>query len=72
VAARTRLIEHFGLPPGTTVEELARHVAERTGQPENQVRHILGGGVEDSDEELARAASEVQRIVREVTERNVT
>ncbi|WP_067497559.1 DUF4350 domain-containing protein [Actinoplanes sp. TFC3] len=71
-AARTRLIEHFGLPAGTSVDELAAHVAARTGQPDNEVRHLLEGGVEDSDEELARAASDVQRLVRHLTERNVT
>ncbi|AGL15242.1 DUF4350 domain-containing protein [Actinoplanes sp. N902-109] len=70
-AARTRLIEHFGLPPGTGVDELAGFVAERSGRSADEVRHVLGGGVEDSDEELARAATELQRLVDEATERNV-
>ncbi|MFI5933130.1 DUF4350 domain-containing protein [Actinoplanes sp. NPDC051494] len=66
-AARARLLEHFGLPPDTEIDELAVRVAARTGLPENEVRHTLGGGVEDSDEELARAASGVQRLVKWVT-----
>lgn len=66
-AARVRLAEHFGLPGDTSVDEVAGHVAAVTGQPVTEVRHVLGGGVEDSDEELARAATTVQNLVRYVT-----
>ncbi|GAA2561561.1 DUF4350 domain-containing protein [Winogradskya consettensis] len=65
-AARTRLMVHFGMPADSTVDEVAHRVAAQTGLQENEVRHLLGGGVEDSDEELARAASDVQRLVRTV------
>ncbi|MEU4216861.1 DUF4350 domain-containing protein [Actinoplanes sp. NPDC026623] len=68
-AACLRLTEHFGMPPDTELEELAEHVAAVTGHPANEVRHALGGGVEDSDEELARAATNVQDLVRFVTGR---
>ncbi|WP_305789414.1 DUF4350 domain-containing protein [Symbioplanes lichenis] len=66
-AARTRLIRHFGLPADTSVDVLAARVAAVTGRPEDEARHVLGGGAEDSDEELARAATEVQHLVRTVT-----
>ncbi|MFI7597487.1 DUF4350 domain-containing protein [Actinoplanes sp. NPDC049681] len=66
-AARMRLAEHFDLPPGTPVDELAARVAAYTGLPEDDVRHLLGGGVEDSDAELVRAATAVQDLVRSVT-----
>jgi hypothetical protein len=66
-AARVRLAEHFGLPGDTPVDEVAGRVAAYTGQPVTEVRHVLGGGVEDSDEELARAATTVQNLVRYVT-----
>ena len=46
---------------------MAEQVAAQTGQPVTEVRHVLGGGVEDSDEELARAATTVQNLVRYVT-----
>ncbi|GGQ79401.1 DUF4350 domain-containing protein [Couchioplanes azureus] len=68
-AARARLIEHFDLPGETGVDDLAARVAAETGQPEDDVRHVLGGGVEDSDEELVRAATAVQELVRLVTGR---
>ena len=66
-AARARLAEHYGLPPDSPVDEVAEHVAAQTGQPVTEVRHVLGGGVEDSDEELARAATTVQNLVRYAT-----
>ncbi len=66
-AARRRLAGHFGLPPDVPADVLARHVAAAAGRPEDEVRHVLGGGAEDSDEELARAATEVQRLVRAAT-----
>ncbi|MEV8507927.1 DUF4350 domain-containing protein [Actinoplanes sp. NPDC051475] len=66
-AARTRLADHFDLPPGTPVDELAARVAAYTALPEDDVRHLLGGGVEDSDAELVRAATAVQDLVRSVT-----
>jgi hypothetical protein len=66
-AARTRLIRHFGLPADTSVDVLAARVAAVTGRPEDEARHVLGGGAEDSDEEFTRAATEVQDLVRAVT-----
>jgi hypothetical protein len=66
-AARRRLAEHFGLPPESPVDVVADRVAEHTGQPAIEVRHMLGGGVEDSDEELTRAATALQDLVRHVT-----
>nr|BFE75638.1 hypothetical protein GCM10020092_089390 [Actinoplanes digitatis] len=51
------------------MDEVAERVAAVTGHPVNEVRHMLGGGVEDSDEELARAATTVQNLVRYVTGR---
>ncbi|MFI5491791.1 DUF4350 domain-containing protein [Actinoplanes sp. NPDC051859] len=66
-AARSRLIEHFGLPSGTSVDELAARVAAETALPTDDVRHALGGGTEDSDAELVRAATVVQNLVRFVT-----
>ncbi|PRY17685.1 DUF4350 domain-containing protein [Pseudosporangium ferrugineum] len=66
-AARARLLDHFGLPPDTPIDPLAARVAAYTGVPEDDVRHLLGGGVEDSDEELVRAATAVQDLVRHVT-----
>ncbi|GID93469.1 DUF4350 domain-containing protein [Amorphoplanes digitatis] len=68
-AASRRLTEHFGLPPDAGMDEVAERVAAVTGHPVNEVRHMLGGGVEDSDEELARAATTVQNLVRYVTGR---
>jgi hypothetical protein len=46
---------------------VAEHVAATVGQPVIDVRHVLGGSIEDSDEELARAATTVQSLVRYVT-----
>ena len=66
-AARARLAEHYGLPADVPADEVAEHVAATLGQPVLEVRHMLNGGVEDSDEELARAAMTVQNLVRFVT-----
>jgi hypothetical protein len=66
-AARLRLAEHYGLPADVPADEVAERVAATVGQPVLEVRHVLGGGVEDSDEELARAATTVQNLVRYVT-----
>jgi hypothetical protein len=66
-AARMRLAEHYGLPPDIPADEVAERVAATLGQPVLEVRHTLSGGVEDSDEELARAATTVQNLVRYVT-----
>ena len=62
-----RLAEHYGLPPDIPADEVAERVAATLGQPVLEVRHTLSGGVEDSDEELARAATTVQNLVRYVT-----
>jgi hypothetical protein len=66
-AARLRLAEHYGLPADVPADEVAERVAATVGQPVLEVRHVLSGGVEDSDEELARAATTVQNLVRYVT-----
>jgi hypothetical protein len=66
-AARLRLAEHYGLPADIPADEVAERVAATVGQPVTEVRHVLSGGVEDSDEELARAATTVQNLVRYVT-----
>ncbi|MEU8231171.1 DUF4350 domain-containing protein [Actinoplanes sp. NPDC048967] len=66
-AARARLAEHYGLPADVPADEVAERVAATVGQPVLEVRHMLSGGVEDSDEELARAATTVQNLVRFVT-----
>jgi hypothetical protein len=66
-AARTRLAEHFDLPADTPVDDLAARVARYTNQPEDEVRHVLAGSIEDSDDELVRAATAVQTLVRYVT-----
>jgi hypothetical protein len=66
-AARLRLAEHYGLPADIPADEVAERVAQTVGQPVLEVRHVLSGGIEDSDEELARAATTVQNLVRYVT-----
>ena len=66
-AARLRLAEHYGLPADVPADEIAERVAATIGQPVAEVRHMLSGGVEDSDEELARAATTLQNLVRFVT-----
>jgi hypothetical protein len=66
-AARLRLAEHYGLPADVPADEVAERVAATIGQPVLDVRHVLSGGVEDSDEELTRAAMTVQNLVRYVT-----
>jgi hypothetical protein len=66
-AACRRLAVHFGLPPDSTLQAVAARVAAETGQPEHEVRALLGGGVEDTDEELATKAAAVQHLVRTVT-----
>ncbi|MEV4707942.1 DUF4350 domain-containing protein [Actinoplanes sp. NPDC049316] len=66
-AAQARLAEHYDLPADTPVDELAERVAADTGQPVDDVRHVLAGSVEDSDGELVRAATAVQALVRYVT-----
>jgi len=69
-AALVRLAEHFDLPADTPVDDLAARVAAYTGRPEDEVRHVLAGSIEDSDEELVRAATAVQTLVRYVTGQN--
>ncbi|GAA3940304.1 DUF4350 domain-containing protein [Actinoplanes auranticolor] len=66
-AARVRLAEHYGLPADVSADEVAERVAATVGQPVLDVRHMLSGGIEDSDEELARAATTLQNLVRFVT-----
>ena len=66
-AARLRLAEHYGLPADVPADEIAEQVAATLGRPVTEVRHVLSGGVEDSDHELARAATTVQNLVRFVT-----
>ena len=66
-AAVRRLSIHFGLPPDSGVDDVSGHVAEVTGQTAHEVRALLGGGVEDTDEDLAAKATAVQSLVRHVT-----
>jgi hypothetical protein len=66
-AAVRRLAIHFGLPPDSGVDDVAGHVAAVTGQTVHEVRALLGGGVEDTDEDLAAKAAAVQNLVRYVT-----
>ncbi len=66
-AARVRLAEHYGLPADVPADEVAERVAVTVGRPVVDVRHLLSGAVEDSDEELTRAATTVQNLVRFVT-----
>lgn len=66
-AAVRRLAIHFGLPPDSGVDDVAGPVAAVTGQTDYQVRALLGGGVEDTDEDLAAKAAAVQNLVRYVT-----
>jgi len=66
-AARVRLAEHYGLAADAPADEVAERVATTVGRPFLEVRQLLSGGVEDSDEELARAATTVQNLVRFVT-----
>jgi hypothetical protein len=68
-AARSRLISHYGLPPETGADELAAHVARELARPEDEVRQVLTGSVPNTDEDLARAATEAQNVVREATGR---
>jgi uncharacterized protein DUF4350 len=74
-AARRRLAEHFGLPPDSTLDDVAEQVSGYTGRPVHEMRALLGGGVEDNDADLAAAATVVQDLVRHITvgqEENVT
>jgi hypothetical protein len=66
-AARDRLAEHYGLAADAPADEVAERVATTVGRPFLEVRQLLSGAVEDSDEELARAATAVQNLVRFVT-----
>jgi hypothetical protein len=66
-AAVRRLAIHFGLPPDSGVDDVAEHVGMVTGQTVHEVRALLGGGVEDTDEDLAAKAAAVQNLVRYVT-----
>jgi hypothetical protein len=66
-AAVRRLAIHFGLPPDSGVDDVAGHVAAVIGQTVHEVRALLGGGVEDTDEDLAAKAAAVQNLVRYVT-----
>ncbi len=66
-AAVKRLAGHFGLPADSGVEDVSERVAAHVGWPPHQVRALLGGGVEDTDEDLAAKAAAVQNLVRQVT-----
>ncbi len=67
VAAVKRLADHFGLPPDSGVDDVAERVAAHVGWPPHEMRALLGGGVEDTDEDLAAKAVAVQSLVRHVT-----
>jgi hypothetical protein len=62
-AARRRLTEHLGLPPGATITDIAEHA----GYEVDDVREILAGVHPDDDDELIAAAIAVQDLVREIT-----
>jgi hypothetical protein len=66
-AAVRRLAEHFAMPADSAVADVADRVAHETGQPADEVRAVLGGAAEMTDRELARAATAVQNLVRDVT-----
>lgn len=66
-AARVRLALHYGLPADAPADEVAELAATTVGRPFPEVRQLLSGSIEDSDEELARAATTVQSLVRFVT-----
>ncbi len=66
-AAVTRLAEHFGMPANSGVDDVAERVAAHVGWPPHEMRALLGGGVEDTDEDLAEKATAVQSLVRHVT-----
>ncbi len=66
-AAVRRLAVHFGLPVDSGVDDVAERVAAHVGWPPHEMRALLGGGVEDTDEDLAAKATAVQSLVRHVT-----
>ena len=67
-AAVKRLAAHFGMAPESGVDDVAERVAAQVGWPPHEMRALLGGGVEDTDEDLAVKAAAVQSLVRHVTE----
>jgi hypothetical protein len=71
-AAIKRLAAHVGMPPDSGVDDVAQRVAAHVGWPPHEMRALLGGGVEDTDEDLAAKAAAVQGLVRRVTEQQGT
>ncbi len=67
-AAVQRLAAHFGMPSDSGVDDVAERAAGHAGAPPHEMRALLGGGVEDTDEDLAAKAAAVQSLVRHVTE----
>jgi hypothetical protein len=60
------------MPPDSGVDDVAQRVAAHVGWPPHEMRALLGGGVEDTDEDLAAKAAAVQGLVRRVTEQQGT
>jgi hypothetical protein len=71
-AAVRRLADHFDLPPDSTTADVAERAAAYTGLPIEEVRAVLGAAAEDTDRDLAAAATAVQNLVRAVTQQPVT
>jgi hypothetical protein len=67
-----RLADHFGMPHDSSTADVAERVAGYTGQDADEVRAVLGAAAEGTDRDLTRAATEVQSLVRHVTQRQVT
>jgi hypothetical protein len=67
-AAVRRLADHFDMPPDSTTADVAERAAAYTGLPIEEVRAVLGAAAEDTDRDLAAAATAVQNLVRAVTQ----
>jgi hypothetical protein len=63
-AALRRLAGHFDLP--LDLDAVSSRVAAQLNLPADEVRTLLGTGVDDTDEDFAARATAVQRLVRTV------
>lgn len=63
-AAVRRLAAHFGVAP--ELDPVCARVAAHLGAQPHEVRAVLGGPAEDTDEDLAAQAAAVQRLVRDI------
>ncbi|MFG1608501.1 DUF4350 domain-containing protein [Actinoplanes sp. NPDC049265] len=64
-AALRRLAAHFDLPPND-LDAVSERVAAQLNLPPHEVRATLGGGTDDTDEDMAARAAAVQRMTRAV------